>query len=124
MKYKFFLSYTYNVYKGTETIEEGEIVEIIRFRESVGEKFVDCLRSNEKYFRISLEALKFCAEEYHETTKPKFCVRCKNFIKCREYAEKNFVFLGLGDFCARFEEGNIEENRKWFDKHLEENYNI
>ena len=26
MKYKFFLSYTYNVYKGTETIEEGEIV--------------------------------------------------------------------------------------------------
>ena len=64
-----------------------------------------------------------CEEKETETTKLKFCVRCKNFIKCREYTKDNCLFM-WGDFCARFEEGNIEENRKWFDKHLKENYNI
>lgn len=103
MKYKFFLSYTYNVYKGTETIEEGEIVEIIRFRESAGEKFVDCLRSNEKHFRISLEALKFCAEEYYEPQKRKTCPTCKHQKECMARTKESCIFL-LGDFCARYEE--------------------
>ena len=102
MKYKFFLSYTYNVYKGTETIEEGEIVEIIRFRESVGEKFVDCLRSNEKYFRISLEALKFCAEEYHEPKETSNCRDCLHYEKCRQYLGENNI-LFWGDTCYKFE---------------------
>lgn len=58
-----------------------------------------------------------------EGQKTKVCVKCKHFIKCREYYKNTFI-LNFGDYCARFEEGNIEENRKWFDKYLEESSNI
>ena len=58
-----------------------------------------------------------------EGQKIKVCVKCKHFIKCRKYAKDKCILM-FGDYCARFEEGNIEENRKWFDKHLEESYNI
>lgn len=46
------------------------------------------------------------------------CVKCKHFIKCRENSKNSITFM-CGDFCARFEEGNIEDNKKYFDKFLE-----
>ncbi len=69
----------------------------------------------------------YCNMKQEQDTKKSIsCVKCKHFIKCREYAKNNCLFM-WGDYCARFEEGNEEtekENIKWFNKHLEENYNI
>lgn len=105
MKYKFFLDYTYDGYKSIETIEKGEIVEVVRLREVGIEQFVDCLKSDGTYFRISLKALKFCAEEYHEYPKTTSCVLCRHLEKCRKrQTEANTFMFCIGDFCARFEE--------------------
>lgn len=68
-------------------------------------------------YLIDYIKMKFFDNE-EDKPKRKVCIKCKHYIKCRNlYFNSNIIMDG--DYCARFEEGNIEENKKYFDKFLE-----
>ena len=109
MKYKFKIQYTCGCFPTeNKTIEKDEVVEVVRFREAGSDKFVSCLNEEGYFFVISLDVLKFCAEEYYEPQKRKTCPTCKHKEKCEELTKDWGIFL-LGDTCARYEESTKEE---------------
>lgn len=111
MKYKFKIMYSSGPSLiAPEIIQEGDVVEVVRFRERGNEKYVTCLTQEDKHITISFDALKFCAEEYVEPRKQKVCGLCKHYEKCREQWKKGGL-LRWGDYCALYEEESQEPDK-------------
>ena len=108
MKYRLKIDYRPTVVEVNNKIKKDVIIEVTGCHEVGDIIYCHCKSElNGAEFVISLDCLKFCAEEYYEPQKRKTCPTCKHQKECMERAKKLGIFL-LGDFCARYEKATTE----------------
>lgn len=107
MKYRFKIDYIPKEGEEVRVLEplirKGEVLDVVGYSEPI--QSVVCYYKKGIQVNIPLQVFLLIAEEYQEPRKPKVCVRCKRFKKCKQSTMNTRTWLnsGLGS-CAIFEE--------------------